>query len=1297
MNRSSVRLRRAFALVVAIGVAVLGGVAWTIHVQSVRLDETAGWANRTRMSVAAVQAVALAALDAESAQRSILLGSPIGLARYREAVASAKRNLDILTREIGDDPEQVQLLQGLRMAMESHFARLDRSIALMPGQPEQARAVVFDGSGRQVRRDIQSFAQAMIATEGHRYDERIVAARDVRHAIETLATVLLMLLVTVMSGGAVYILRELRTRAAMTAALVESRTRLELGERRLRAIADNMPAYIAYVDKTETYRFTNAAFKTLFGVPHEAFIGRSVTEMMGEARRDELAPYIAEALRGHAVHFERRGMGEQPDATFMVSYVPDFNAAGGVDGYYVMSLDISARKQAELALANSERRLRTITDNLPATIVRMDTNLVCSYANEHMRRLYGIDPALLVGMSHRAFRGEEEWALIGPNVEAALRGEVRRFEVPALINGRQQWVQQNLIPETDTDGRIVGYLSVTFDISERKQQEEELRKSELFLDRTGKMAGVGGWEVDLVTGLVVWSRETRRIHGVGDDYVPDLQAALQFYAPEARETLQDAIRSAMTDGTPWDMELPFVRIDGRRLWVRAVGSAEFASGVPVRLVGAFQDISDKVAQRLEIKEINDRVALATESGGIGIWELDIATGELIWDARMYQLFGDNSGGRASPVLLWNERVHPDDLPGLQEAMRQATLGDRMLDRDYRVVLEDGRIRHLRGTARARRDADGKPRCLIGAAWDITELRELAASLAEDRSLLSVTLESIGDAVITTNARGQITWLNPVAERLTGWTSLEAIGRVLTQVFHIVDEATREPAPDPVKACLEQGRRVAQSTNTLLLSRNGDEFGIQDSIAPIRRDDGTVLGTVLVFHDVSEQRRLTGEMSWRATHDALTGLVNRTEFEARVGRLLQSAQDSGGEHALLYIDLDQFKLVNDACGHTVGDQLLQQMARMLVDSVRTRDTVARLGGDEFAILMERCTVDQAQRVAQKLCDRMDDFRFVHEERRFRIGMSIGLVPVDRRWQTTAAIQQAADTACYAAKEAGRNRVHTWFDTDVAMRERQYEMQWVTRIEHALDEDGFVLYAQRLTPLRGAPSATPGVHAEVLLRMRQGDGPLVAPGAFLPAAERFHLASRIDRWVLRRVVDWMAALEDPSRIELLSVNLSGQSVGDKTFHRWALEVLARAGPRICGALCLEITETAAVTNIADAAAFIDQVREHGVKVALDDFGAGAASFGYLKTLRVDTLKIDGQFVRDLVDDPLDEVAVRCFADVAKVMGLTTVAEFVDKPAVLERLHAMGVDFAQGFLMHEPAPIDELIEPVPELAQR
>ncbi len=1292
MNRSSARLQGAFAALLAIGFVVLAGVAWSTHEESVRLDEAAGWADRTRATVAAIEAVSLAALDAESGQRSAFMGSPHGLPRYRAAIAAAHANLDLIERQVGDDPAQAASLRGLRKAVEAHFARLAQAIALTPTQPEQARALVLDGAGILARRDIRAFADAMVAAEGRRFDERIAVSRDVRHRADLFAGGALALLALVAAGAALFVRRELRLRAAIGIEMADGRNRLQLSERRLRAIADNIPALIAYIDRTETYRFTNAAYEPLFGVPPEQVIGRTMTEVMGEPTRAALAFAVEDALAGRRIQFEKTGMGRLPDATFMVSYVPDINARGVVDGFYVMALDITDRKRAERELANSEQRLRTITDNLPATIVRLDEQLRCTYANEHFRRLFGIDPAALVGTSHRVFRGEEEWAVIGPHVEAALRGEVRQFEVQAAVRGRRQWVQQSLIPDVDATGRIVGYLSVTFDITERKRQEEALRKSEGFLERTGRMARVGGWEVDLVERKAVWSEETRRIHGVGADYEPSLQAGLEFYAPESRAQIEAAVARAQADGTPWDLELPLIRADGRRIWVRAVGTPEFVDGKAVRLVGALQDIDDRVAQRLALQVANDRIALATESGGIGIWELDIAHGELIWDPRMYALFGDTSGGRASPLGLWAERVHPDDLPGLQDAMAAAAQGGRLLDRDYRVVLPDGAIRHLRGTARALRDADGFPRRLIGANWDITELRELAASLAEDRSLLSVTLASIGDAVITTDARGQVTWLNPVAERLTGWTSTEAIGKPIAQVFHIVDEHTREPLADPVASCLAERRAVGVPSQTVLVARDGREFGIQDSAAPIRTEAGVVLGAVLVFHDVSEQRRLSGEMSWRATHDALTGLVNRTEFEARLGRLLESAQQDGGEHALMYVDLDQFKLVNDACGHAVGDQLLQQMSRMLADAIRARDTLARLGGDEFAILMEHCTVDQAQRVAQKICDGMDDFRFLHDERRFRIGTSIGLVPVDRRWHSAAAIQQAADTSCYAAKEAGRNRVHLWFDTDVAMRERRLEMQWTTRIEHALDEDGFVLFAQRVIALK---TATGGVRAEVLLRLRQPDGALVAPGAFLPAAERFHLASRIDRWVLKKTVDWMAALPDPARVEQLSVNLSGQSVGDRSFHRWALELLAKAGPQLCGALCLEITETAAVTHIADAALFVDQVRAVGVKVALDDFGAGAASFGYLKTLRVDTLKIDGQFVRDLVDDPLDEVAVRCFIDVAKVMGLTTVAEFVDKPAILQRLRALDVDFAQGYLLHEPAPIDQLIAAAPAVA--
>jgi diguanylate cyclase (GGDEF)-like protein len=438
--------------------------------------------------------------------------------------------------------------------------------------------------------------------------------------------------------------------------------------------------------------------------------------------------------------------------------------------------------------------------------------------------------------------------------------------------------------------------------------------------------------------------------------------------------------------------------------------------------------------------------------------------------------------------------------------------------------------------------------------------------------------------------------------------------------------------------------------------------------------------------IQQLRETSGEMHYNATHDALTGLVNRSEFESRLRRVLQKAADDRSEHALLYIDIDQFKLVNDSCGHAIGDQLLQQVSKLFGAAIRARDTLARLGGDEFAIILEHCSAEQAQRVAQQICDAMAKFRFIHDNRSFRVGASIGLVPVDDRWTTAAAILQAADASCYAAKEGGRNRVHLWFDTDTAIRVRAGEMQWAMHIEHALDHNRFVLFAQRIEEL-GKKSH--GIRAEALLRMVQDDGDLVLPGAFLPAAERFHLASRIDRWVMQHALAWLKALPDPRAMRSLSINLSGHSIGDRAFHRYAMEAFREAGPRICQQVCVEITETAAVTNLGDAAAFIAQIRALGVGVALDDFGSGASSFGYLKNLPVDYLKIDGQFVQDVVDDPLDEAAVRCFAEVARVVGVKTVAEFVDRPEVLAKLRILGIDYAQGFLLHRPAPLTDLLK--------
>lgn len=697
----------------------------------------------------------------------------------------------------------------------------------------------------------------------------------------------------------------------------------------------------------------------------------------------------------------------------------------------------------------------------------------------------------------------------------------------------------------------------------------------------------------------------------------------------------------------------------------------------------------EMAEREKVSELLRASAAslreAQRLGKIGSWEWQISPDVTTWSEELYQIMGRDPG-KAAPTYAEHSAMYvAGSLSRLQAAVERSLQSGEPYALELEFIRPDGRQGWIDAKGETVRDKAGMVVGLRGTAQDITEMKQLTLDLAHQHELLRVTLQSIGDAVITTDGTGRVTWLNPAAERMTGWLTAEAKNRPLTQVFHILNEETRAVTEDPVAQCLSMGRIVGLANDTVLISRNGSEIGIEDSAAPIRNDAGELLGVVLVFHDVSEQRRMSGEMSFRATHDALTGLVNRAEFEARLERLLHRSHEEQSEHVLLYIDLDQFKLVNDACGHAIGDQLLQQVSKLLAGAVRARDTLARLGGDEFGIILEACTTDQAQRVAQNICDSMDDFRFIHDGRRFRIGASIGLVPVNRRWTTTAAIQQAADTSCYAAKEAGRNRVHAWFDTDAEMHARQGEMRWTSRIEHALDDDGFVLFAQRIQPLRGDSH---GLHAEVLLRMKNDDGSLVPPGAFLPAAERFHLVSRVDRWVLGRASSWMKNLASLDAIESLSVNLSGQSVGDRSFHGWACDLLAQLGPTICSRLCLEITETAAVTNMADAALFIDKVRAMGVKVALDDFGAGASSFGYLKNLAVDYLKIDGQFVRDVVSDPLDEAAVRCFTDVAKVLGVRTVAEFVDQANVLQRLREIGVDFAQGFLIHRPVPIDELL---------
>ncbi|MCZ8114677.1 EAL domain-containing protein [Silanimonas sp.] len=942
----------------------------------------------------------------------------------------------------------------------------------------------------------------------------------------------------------------------------------------------------------------------------------------------------------------------------------------------------AARATAELA------RLSQVVRFTSHSVIVADAEGRATWVNDGFTRISGYAPHDVIGRKPgTVLQVPETDAATVATIRAALsRGEGCRVEIlNGHKDGRRYWADLEIQPLFAADGRVEGYMAIQSDITSRKTDEAALRRSETLLNSIGEVVGVGGWALDLASGRLDWTQETRRLHGVSDDFVPTVDEAIGFYAPEARDTMRVAVEAGLREGRPWDLELPLRRRDGTSFWARAVGRPVFEGDRVVRLIGAFQDITAQRAQRLAIEDARERMALAVDSGHLGVWHVDTGTNQSHWDDWVFRQYGRPATGQPVAYADWIEWLHPGDRAPLMAEVRRVMAGQTTTGIEFRVVWPDGSIRHLRSALRAVKADDGRPTRLVGINWDVTAQRLAEADLRRERELLQVTLQSIGDAVVTTDVQGHVTWLNPVAERLTGWSSDEAQGLPAAQMFRIVDEETRQPARDPVMACLLEGRVVGLAPQTLLLSRDGREYGVEDSAAPIRDADGTLLGAVLVFHDVTEQRRLGVEMRFRATHDALTGLHNREELEARLREALADAADGETVHALMYIDLDQFKVVNDTCGHAAGDQLLQQVARLLGDTVRSGDLLARLGGDEFAVLMERCTPEQGQRVAQQICDRLEIYRFDHDGHRFRIGASIGLAPVDARFPTAESALQAADSACFAAKEEGRNRVHLWFDSDAAIQARQGEAQWATRLERALDEGRFVLYAQRIDALQGDAG---GLHAEVLLRLVDVNGALVSPAGFLPAAERFHLASRIDRWVLGEALARMAAIGDGGMPAMLSVNLSGQSVGDRAFHRHAVARLEAAGPGVCARLCVEITETAAVTNMADAIVFIERVRGLGVRVALDDFGAGASSWGYLKALRVDYLKIDGQFVRDVVDDALDEAAVRSFVEVARVLGARTVAEFVDRPEVLARVRQMGVDYAQGYLLHRPEPLEAVL---------
>lgn len=584
----------------------------------------------------------------------------------------------------------------------------------------------------------------------------------------------------------------------------------------------------------------------------------------------------------------------------------------------------------------------------------------------------------------------------------------------------------------------------------------------------------------------------------------------------------------------------------------------------------------------------------------------------------------------------------------------------------------------------------------------TEREQAQTRLFAEKERAEVTLKSIGDAVITTDRAGRIDYLNPVAEALTGWRTEEAHGKVLADVFNVINGTTREQISNLLNQATELGRVDDIGRDSVLIGRDGSEYAIEDSAAPIRDRDQCVVGTVVVFHDVSQSRNLARQLSHQASHDPLTGLVNRREFERRLQLLLDQSVAQPRQHALLFMDLDRFKVVNDTCGHNAGDELLRQITSLLQPLLRDSDTFARVGGDEFAVLLENCTPISAARIADKLCKTVCEFRFAWRDQIFPIGVSIGLVNFNNDDLGLADLLTAADGACYQAKDQGRNRVHQYTPDESGSGPLRAEHNWRGRIQHAIDTDGFALLSQEVRALSVLGRPVP--HYEILLRMKDDAGNHVLPNAFLPAAERYGLMPIIDRWYMRRAFAHHTALQvlpaaalvegsagptphptvrqAPARM-ICSLGVSSSALNDPLFVAFLNDLFAEFSlPH--ASICFEIAETTAIAHLSKTLQFIEAMKPSGCLFALDDFGSGMSSFAYLAHLRVDFLKIDGAFIMDMANDPIDRAKVEAINHVGHAMGIRTIAKHVEDQITVDRLRAIRVDYAQGNAIAPAVPV-------------
>ena len=577
------------------------------------------------------------------------------------------------------------------------------------------------------------------------------------------------------------------------------------------------------------------------------------------------------------------------------------------------------------------------------------------------------------------------------------------------------------------------------------------------------------------------------------------------------------------------------------------------------------------------------------------------------------------------------------------------------------------------------------KAILSIARDVSYRKSIEANLGRGKQQAQITLESIGEGVITTDTQGVIDYLNGAAEKLTGTTRDFVIGKRMTDLMTLVDETDRKDLGDPVARCLAERRQVGLGRRALMIAADGArELSVELTASPIIGAGDTVAGAVVIMHDVTEIRGLTRRISYQAAHDALTGLINRSEFERRLTEALEGGHGDAVNSVLCYMDLDRFKAVNDTCGHLAGDNMLREIAKLIRDQVRDSDFVARLGGDEFSMLLIRCPLDKARQIADDVCNAVRDYRFVWQDRIFTVGISIGLVEVARETGNLKDLLSAADSACYVAKQQGRGRVHVYSARDEVSARQRGDIHWLRQLQVALRENRFEIHAQPIISTAGRVTRGPAL--EVLLRMTDEEGKLIQPRQFIPAAERYQLMASIDRWVVQATLSAIGhgAIRLPDE-RSCSINLSAQALAEDGFLDFVVDCLdhSQVAPY---RICFEVSESAVMERFDQARRFVAVLHGMGCQFGLDDFGSGLGSFTTLRNLAIDYLKIDGTYTRDLRPDTLNHQVVNSITGMARILGFRVIAEQVETQADFEALRTLGVDFIQGNFIDRPHRLGE-----------